>query len=50
MLNKPFHHEFNDLYKENVEDFIKIYNPKKIKIESEYLQFRESEHEYISLE
>jgi len=36
MLGKPFHHEFNDLYKEKIDDFIKIYSPKKIKIENEY--------------
>ena len=36
MFNKPFHHAFDDLYKETVDDFIKIYKPKQIKIEKEY--------------
>jgi hypothetical protein len=36
MLNKPFHHEFNDLYKENIEDFKKIYSPKKLVYEDKF--------------
>jgi hypothetical protein len=36
MLNKSFHHEYNDLYKENIGDFIKLYSPKKIKVDKKY--------------
>jgi hypothetical protein len=50
MLGKPFHHEFNDLYKENINDFLEIYNPKKIKIESEYKRFDDNIYNFAAIE
>jgi hypothetical protein len=36
MLGKSFHHEhLDDVYKEKIEDFINIYNPRKIKTEKQ---------------
>jgi hypothetical protein len=49
-LGKPFHHDFNDLYKEKIEDFVRIYNPKKMKIEEKYMLFDENYYKYISQE
>ena len=37
MLGKPFHHEYDDLYKEKIEDFVALYNPKRIKVEERYI-------------
>jgi hypothetical protein len=37
MLNKPFHHEFNDLYKENIENFKQIYSPKNLLYEEKLM-------------
>ena len=37
MVGKQFHHEFQDKYKENPEEFIKIYSPKKYIFEKEYI-------------
>lgn len=44
MIGKNFHHEFNDVYNERIEDFVKIYNPKKISVESQYTKFDECQY------
>jgi hypothetical protein len=49
MLGKPFHHEHSDLYKEKVEDFIHIYNPKKI-ITEKQIDFDLSQFNMVSRE
>lgn len=50
MLGKQFHHEFNDIYKENIDTFLKIYNPKKIKIDSKYEYFDDKKYKFITTE
>ena len=47
MIGKPFHHEFNDLYKESIDDFIRIYNPKACVTESYYSLFNERDYNFM---
>lgn len=47
MIGKPFHHEFTDLYKESIDDFMHTYKPKACVTESCYSLFNECDYNFV---